>query len=277
MAPNFFACFRRGGVGGAKEASANAGKVHTAGGGGGAEEQGKGGAVLVEFFTAQGCATSPEAELFLSRLGSEEDRPAEGPPVIVLAYHVEYWDHLGWKDPLASSLWSARQKALVEALGEDSIYTPQSVVQGRSQCLATGEAAVLEDIGKATTFPGPTMQATFQRRTPDTLEVSLRGALRTKVDEKGVDVMVALHESGLVTEISRGDNKGCILKNDFVVRKLEKLCSVRDVSAKKTISGTVNFTLWEGFNSGKCGIVVFIQNSSLQIFGCQQFHLPLNL
>lgn len=156
MAPKFFACFRRGGVGGTKDASANGGRVHTAGSG--AEEQGKGGAVLVEFFTAQGCVTSPQAELFLSRLGSEEDRSAEGPPVIVLAYHVEYWDHLGWKDPLASSLWSARQKALVETLGGDSIYTPQAVVQGRSQCLATGETAVLEEIGKAPTFPGPTMQ-----------------------------------------------------------------------------------------------------------------------
>lgn len=119
-------------------------------------------------------------------------------------------------------------------------------------------------------------QATFERPSPESLQVSLTGALRTKVDGNGVNVMVALYESGLVIDCPSGENKGRVLSNDYVVRKLEKLCTVKDVSAKKTISGTITFPIWEGFNATKCGLVVFLQNSSHHIFGSQKFQLPDN-
>lgn len=117
-------------------------------------------------------------------------------------------------------------------------------------------------------------QATFTRPAPDSLQVSLTGALRTKVDSDGANVMVALYENGLVTDCPRGENKGRVLSNDYVVRKLEKLCTVKDISAKKTVSGMVNFPLWEGFKSSKCGLAVFVQSKSHQIFGSQSFQLP---
>ncbi|KAG5033069.1 hypothetical protein JHK85_017051 [Glycine max] len=87
-------------------------------------------------------------------------------------------------------------------------------------------------------FPAPTFQATFTRPAPDSLQVFLRGALRTKVDNDGANIMVALSENGLVTDCPRGENKGRVLSNDYVVRKLEKLCTVKDITAKKTVSGT---------------------------------------
>lgn len=86
--------------------------------------------------------------------------------------------------------------------------------------------------------------------------------------------MVALYESGLVTDCPRGENKGRVLSNEYVVRKLEKLCTVKDISAKKTVSGTVNFALWEGFNGSKCGVAVFVEDNSHQIFGSQSIQLP---
>lgn len=117
-------------------------------------------------------------------------------------------------------------------------------------------------------------QATFEKPTPESLQVSLTGALRTKVDHEGANVMVALYESGLITDCPDGANKGRVLANDYVVRRLEKLCSVKDISAKKTLSGTVNFSLWEGFNAAKCGIAVLVESPSHQIFGSQNFQLP---
>ena len=120
-------------------------------------------------------------------------------------------------------------------------------------------------------------QASFERHSPDTLQVSIKGALRTKVDSNGANVMVALYEIGLVTDCPKGENKGRVLSNDFVVRRLEKLCSVKDISAKKTVSGTVNLPLWDNFNSRKCGIAVFVQNNSYHIFGSQNFELPNDL
>lgn len=233
--------------------------------------------MVVELFSSQGCATSPEAELFMSRLGRGDFSEELDVPIILLAFHVDYWDYMGWKDPFGSNQWTVRQKGYVEALKLDTMFTPQVVVQGTTQCVGTDQDAVLSLIRSAARCPAPTLQATFQRPSPDSLQVSLTGALRTKVDSHGADVMVALHENGLVTDCPKGENKGRVLSNDFVVRKLEKLCTVKDISAKKSISGTINFPLWEGFNSSKCGVTVFVQNTSLHTFGSQNFLLPDDL
>ncbi|KAG4967972.1 hypothetical protein JHK87_033623 [Glycine soja] len=275
MAPRLWSCFRNSSSkgsttgGGVSDAAASR-RVVTADLT--SEEQKRGGPVVVEMFSSQGCATSPAAELVLSRLG-RGDFELEA-PVVVLAFHVDYWDYMGWKDPFGASQWTVRQKAYVEALGLDTIFTPQVVVQGKAQCVGNDENALVSAITSAPRFPAPTFQATFTRPAPDSLQVSLTGALRTKVDSDGANVMVALYENGLVTDCPRGENKGRVLSNDYVVRKLEKLCTVKDISAKKTVSGMVNFPLWEGFKSSKCGLAVFVQSKSHQIFGSQSFQLP---
>ncbi|XP_010268858.1 PREDICTED: uncharacterized protein LOC104605699 [Nelumbo nucifera] len=270
MAPRLLACFQRRSVSSSTTSTAENATADQA-----SEEQRRGGAILVELFSSQGCATSPEAELLISRLG-RGDFELEV-PVIILAYHVDYWDYMGWKDPFGSSQCTVRQKAYAEALKLDTMFTPQVVVQGRTQCVGTDQEALLSNITSAVRFASPSFQATFQRPSADILQVSLTGALRTKVDSQGASVMVALYENGLVTNCPKGENRGRVLSNDFVVRKLEKLCNVKDISAKKTISGTVNFSLWEGFSSSKCGIAVFVQNSSFHTFGSQNFQLPDNL
>ncbi|XP_017618952.1 uncharacterized protein LOC108463535 [Gossypium arboreum] len=228
--------------------------------------------IMVELFSSQGCAMSPAAELLLSRLGRGDFQLDA--PVIVLAYHVDYWDYMGWKDPYGSSQWTVRQKAYVETLNLDTMFTPQVVVQGRAQCVPNDEDVLLSTIATAPRFPAPSFQANIQRPTSETLQVTITGALRFKVEDNGVHVMVALYENGLVNDCSAGENKGKVLSNDFVVRKLEKLCNVEDTSAKKTISGTVTFSLWDNFNHNKCAIAVFAENSSHQIFGSQKFQLP---
>lgn len=124
------------------------------------EEQLRGGAVLVELFSSQGCKTSPEAEEVLARLERGE-LDAEVAPVVVLDFHVDYWDYLGWKDPLASSLWTVRQKAYVEALGLDTLHTPLAVVHGHSHCLATDQDALLSAVQSAPRFPTPSFQVIY--------------------------------------------------------------------------------------------------------------------
>lgn len=240
-----------------------------------AEEERKGGAVLVELFSSQGCATSPQAELLFSRLGRGDFNLER--PVILLAYHVDYWDYTGWKDPYSSSLWTVRQKAYVEALNLDTMFTPQIVVQGKTQCLGDDEDAMLSCIASAAREPAMAFKARYERPSDDSLQVTLTGSVRSKLESQGADIMVALYECGLVNDCPEGANKGLVLANDYVVRHLQKLTSVNDISAKKTVSGTVDFTLWEGFKSSKCGITVFMQNSCQHIFGAQNFKLPDNL
>ncbi|CAJ1978746.1 unnamed protein product [Sphenostylis stenocarpa] len=270
MAPRLLSCFRKGSHGGDGIAER---RVTTEDAGFGSNRGGGvPGAVLVEMFSSQGCTTSPTAELVLSRLG-RGDFELEV-PVVVLVFHVDYWDYMGWKDPFGSMQWTVRQKAYVEALGLDTIFTPQVVVQGKAHCIGNDESALVEAVTNAPRFPAPSFQASFTRPAPDSLQVSLTGVLRTRVNSDAANVMVALYENGLVTDCPRGENKGRVLSNDYVVRKLEKLCTVKDSSAKKTVAGTINFPLWEGFNSKKCGLAVFVQHSSHQIFGSQSFNLP---
>lgn len=112
--------------------------------------------MLVELFSSQGCKTSPEAELLISRLGRGDfnlDRP-----VIVLGFHVDYWDYMGWKDPYGSSQWTVRQKAYVESLQLDTMFTPQIVVQGGAHCVGNEESNLLSNIAAAPRFPSPNFQ-----------------------------------------------------------------------------------------------------------------------
>jgi len=261
----------------------NEGTSSNSGDGNAAKARSKGptqGAVLVELFTSQGCTTSTSADLFISKLGhldSSEELEMDV-PVIVLAYHVEYWDYLGWKDPFASSLWTVRQRAYVQSLEQDSIYTPQVVIQGRSQCLGSDADSVLSQIRSAPRFPSSEIKASVARPSESIMEVSLSGPLRFKVEGCSLDILVALYENGHVTDCTKGENRGRVLTNDFVVRCLEKACTVKDVSARKTVTGKVTLNLWEGFSRSKCGLVMFFQNAStMEIQGAQSLTLPENI
>ena len=150
MAPRLLACFGR--RGGAATAAAAEDPQQLA----------APGPVLVELFASQGCGASPEADAVAARLAqdsaAQEGGGAGGPAVVVLAFHVDYWDHSGWKDPLASSAWTVRQKAYVEALRLDTLFTPQVVVQGRAHCVGTDQDALAQAVRDAPRYLAPAMK-----------------------------------------------------------------------------------------------------------------------
>lgn len=157
MAPRLFACF---GVKGSST-STTTGKGHNAAVVAADVPRGDG-PVLVQLFSSQGCKTSPEAEMLVSRLGRGDfdgkirrDGGSCGSPAIALVFHVDYWDYIGWKDPYGSSQWTVRQKAYIEALSLDTMFTPQFVVQGRLQLLGNEEETLLKSIVEAPKFPSP--------------------------------------------------------------------------------------------------------------------------
>jgi hypothetical protein len=112
------------------------------------------GPVLVELFQSQGCGASPEADAVASRLAQDSGAGE----VVVLGFHVDYWDYRGWKDPFASSAWTVRQKAYVEALRLDTLFTPQVVVQGRAHCVGTEQDALAAAVRDAPRYPAPAMK-----------------------------------------------------------------------------------------------------------------------
>ena len=95
-----------------------------------------GGPVLLELFTSQGCSSCPPADRLLTRLAG--DRKLAG-QVIPLSFHVDYWDYIGWQDPFASPRWSERQRQYGRAFHSNRVYTPQLVINGRTECVGSQE------------------------------------------------------------------------------------------------------------------------------------------
>lgn len=268
-----------------KTAGAGAG-----GGDGGGKKAGKGGgpsSVLVELFTSQGCSSCPPADLVMSRLAQEGS--VGDVPVLVLAYHVDIWDHLGWRDAFGSSAWSQRQRTYAEALLQDAISTPQAVVQGASHCVRDMDA-LPGLIASAKRFPAPDVNLAFSRLAATSGEdaasaasaakiaVSGSVASKMKVEEHKVDVMLAMYEDNLVTMCSKGANTGRTLTNDSVVRALERLCTLESGAAKKNRQVNATVSVWDGFTRSRAGAVVFLQNQvTKEVYGAQRVELPESL
>ena len=98
--------------------------------------------VVVELFTSQGCSSCPPADAVLAELAPRKD-------VLALGFHVDYWDSLGWKDPLSTPGATSRQHAYVAQFGRHEVYTPQIVVDGQRQAVGSNRDAVLQAIAQS--------------------------------------------------------------------------------------------------------------------------------
>src|SRR5512146_3181325 len=96
--------------------------------------------VFVELFTSEGCSSCPPADALLTQL--EKQRQIDGRPIIVLGEHVDYWNNLGWTDRFSSARFSERQSEYARKFGLDSVYTPQMVVNGRTEFVGNDPAAL---------------------------------------------------------------------------------------------------------------------------------------
>src|ERR1700742_4940255 len=90
---------------------------------------------VVELFTSQGCSSCPPADKIIGDL-------AKDPNVIALSMPIDYWDYLGWKDTLADSRFSARQKAYSHMRGDRDVYTPQAVINGSAHVIGSDRASI---------------------------------------------------------------------------------------------------------------------------------------
>lgn len=168
------------------------------------------GAIVVELFTSQGCSSCPPADRLLTELASSERMR----PVIALAFHVDYWNDLGWRDPFSSESATARQEAYARVLGR-GLYTPQLVVNGRAHAVGSRRGDVERALAAAT--PVPTLDAS----------VDLAGdalVVRAEVPS-GTRALVAVFEDDLATDVPAGENRGEQLRNDRVVRALVPLAT----------------------------------------------------
>lgn len=167
---------------------------------------------ILELFTSQGCSSCPPAEGLMQAL--DQEQPLAGVEIIPLVFHVDYWDRLGWKDPWASPAFTQRQYAYAKARHSDQVYTPQALVNGRTDIVGHDREAILRALR-----PVPAL----------TLRVD-GGLLRVTGLAPGVPAFVALTQDGLSRRVLRGENEGRTLLGHGVVLRLETL-ACRDGAA----------------------------------------------
>ena len=165
------------------------------------------GPVVVELYTSQGCSSCPPADALLGEL-------SQMPNVLAIAFHVDYWDSIGWRDYFALPTAVRRQQQYGETLGLSSAFTPQVVVDGRSSFVGSDKRRILAAIAE----PLNTI--------PISVEVA-RGVLTVSVperqDRERYDVNLIAYLPQADTNVERGENSGRTLREFNIVRQFRSL------------------------------------------------------
>lgn len=170
--------------------------------------------VIVELFTSEGCSSCPPADAVLDEL--EKTQSIANTTIIALGEHVDYWNYLGWADPFSSATYSERQQNYARALNADT-YTPQMVIDGQIEFVGSNSSRAQSAIAKAAQTPKANV--TITRLKPDTFKITATDIPRTTPNNK-LDIIVALTESNLSSQVARGENAGRKLQHRTVVRQL---------------------------------------------------------
>lgn len=175
------------------------------------------GIAVIELFTSEGCSSCPPADEALADIRASALR--EEKRVYPLAFHVDYWNRLGWTDPYSDAAYSDRQRAYAEAFRTDEIYTPQMIVNGREEFTGSDRGRAARAIQTALEKPAAvTLTVAAESLQGDALTVRYTAAS----SPAGAVVCVAVVESGLETGVKRGENAGRRLRHENVVRAFQR-------------------------------------------------------
>lgn len=199
---------------------------------------------LVELYTSEGCSSCPPADRWLSKNYGQGGAN-------FLAFHVDYWDDIGWPDRFASGAYSQRQRQRVHAAGGQSVYTPQVMVG--SQVSAPWRSAS----GFEQTLAGARGKADAGlalRLEPVDGETQVRiGAARSDGSSKPAQVWLAQYVDNQTTQVRAGENRGATLHHDRIVRRLwgPWALDAKPLSKQQLIPS----------QSGAWGLVAFVQDA----------------
>lgn len=225
--------------------------------------------VLVELFTSEGCNTCPPADKLLSEL--ELNQPIKGVQVIALSEHVDYWDRLGWKDPFSSAQFTQRQSEYAQALHFEDVYTPQMIVDGRTEFIGSKRAKALEAIAEAARAPKAIVRLAIKELASNLIKLSVHVESNSDFARGDTaEVMLAIAESSLSSKVSRGENSGRELAHSSVVRKLIKIGKAEG----KTFSAEPSIHLESVWKRQQIKAVVFAQSrTTRRVLGAAQIKL----
>jgi hypothetical protein len=202
---------------------------------------------VVELFTSQGCSSCPPADHLLGQL-------ADDPTLVALSLPVDYWDYLGWKDTLAKSGHTTRQRAYAQVRGDRAVYTPQVVVNGAVHVQGSDKAAIERAITQTRQQPGTLSLPVTLKVEGGRVNVSVGASPDVRANG---DVWLCAVTKSIPVAISRGENRGQTITYYNVVRRWVKLgewngaahtwsAPVSDIEAEDTNSIAVLIQAREG-------------------------------
>ena len=202
---------------------------------------------VVELFTSQGCSSCPPADKIIGEL-------ARDPNVIALSMPIEYWDYLGWKDTLADSRFSARQKAYSHMRGDRDVYTPQVIVNGSANVIGSDRAGIETAIQNTQKASGVMSVPVTMTLSGKQINVSV-AASKAATPAHG-EIWICSVSKAVPISIGRGENRGREVTYYNVVRNLLK---VGDWNGS---SGSWTVPLENISRDGVDAAVVFIQDGN---------------
>ncbi|HEY4288198.1 MAG TPA: DUF1223 domain-containing protein [Puia sp.] len=205
------------------------------------------GFALVELFTSEGCSSCPAADELVARI--QKDNPQR--QIYILAYHVDYWDHQGWKDTYSDAEYTKRQSRYAEWLNLRTIYTPQIVTNGKTEFVGSNERALLTAISTGLKeIPAQTLSL---NGTVKNGQIIVR--YETEGFQKQSDITVALVQRSGHSLVKAGENSGRALNHVQIVRKLA-------VETLRANTGELSLTPPKDYNEQEWEVIGFVQDKT---------------
>jgi hypothetical protein len=218
---------------------------------------------IVELFTSEGCSSCPPADNLLTKIG--RDARQKNQSVFPMAFHVDYWNNLGWNDPLSHSDFTMRQRHYAQVLGTD-VYTPQIIINGKDAFVGSDRIRALQSIETVLEHSAQVLlELKVDARSHRNTFLILIKYKVFNVSKKHV-LHIALLEHGLKNKILHGENIGLTLQHENVVR-LFKTISLENGS----VEGDLELEYFK-IVTGKISIVGYVQDiDTMKILGATRY------
>ena len=203
------------------------------------------GFAVLELFTSEGCSSCPPADAVLARV----QQKAGNKPVYVLAYHVDYWNRLGWKDQFSDAQFSKRQYQYSRQF-TGQVYTPQVIINGKSECVGSDESAINSSVADALNMPSSNSLKLQGQLNAGGIALNYQLAGNTDNSQ----LLIAIVQKHAVSQVKAGENEGRTLAHAQIVRQL---CTADLSSAGQ---GIEHLHLPNAFNTKDWEVIGFVQN-----------------
>jgi hypothetical protein len=209
---------------------------------------------LVELYTSEGCSSCPPADQWLTRLKTQGNQLGS---IVPIALHVDYWDYIGWKDNFANPAFAKRQRDMAALGRARGVYTPQLAINGQDTRSWVSESRFKNEIASINRMPAKAeIRLAVNTQTAKSVQVSTN----IKTTEAGPLVYyLALQENNLQSTVNAGENRGELLRHDYVVRQW---LGPFKVGTEGKISASHEIQLQPAWKQGDLSLVAFVQNSA---------------